>query len=244
MMSRRIKFLRIWLIATMGVALVGVPLIAIAQQYTPPRRSIPGRREGAGTRFPGDTCLIGQKPLTALIPTNNFGTTTVKTPTLLWYVPETKAKTAEVRLVDQGDRALYTATIALDNVPGIVRMQLPDRVATQMELNKEYQWQFSLTCTPNDPSKNPFVEGVVQRIPIDPSLSKALKAVSNPRDRATVYAKAGVWHDAIATLATQRCLNPTDATLQTSWKTLLQSVKLETFADAPLLRCGVIGKGE
>ncbi|MDX2239216.1 MAG: DUF928 domain-containing protein [Leptolyngbyaceae cyanobacterium bins.302] len=244
MMPRRIKFLRIWLIAMTGVALVGVPLIAIAQQYTPPRRNLPGRRESAKTRFLGDTCLVGQKPLTALIPPNNFGTTTGKTLMLLWYVPDTKAKTAEVRLVDQADRSLYTTTIPLDNVPGIVTVQLPDRVATQMELNKAYQWQFSLTCTPNDPSKNPFVEGVVQRIPIEPSLSRALKAASNPRDRATVYAKASVWHDAIATLATQRCLNPGDATLQTSWKTLLQSVQLETFADAPLTKCGAIGKGE
>lgn len=240
-MSGQVKVLRMWLIALLGIALVGVSLttiaqLAIAQQYVPPRRGNPGRREGAGTRFPGDLCLAGKTPLLGLTPADNFGTTTSKTPVLLWHVPKTNAGMAELRVVDSADKELYSTTVPLKDSPGIVSVQLPAKVTNQMEMNKDYQWQFSLLCVQNDPSKNPFVEGVVQRVPIDANLTKALKAASNPRDRASIYAKAGVWYDAVSTLATQRCLKPGDASLATSWKNLLQSVKLDPIVDVPLTR--------
>jgi len=236
-MSCQFKCIKLWVTLALGVMWSGLPLLALAQQYNPPRRGVPGRREGAGTRFPGDQCLSGQRPLIGLTPIDNFGTTTSNTPLLLWHVPQTKAASAEMRLVDREDNVLYTTTLPLSGTPGIVGIQVPANVTAQMQPSQDYQWQFSLTCAPNDPSKNPFVEGVVQRVPTDAALSQALKTATNPRDRASIYAKAGIWHDAVGTLATQRCLKPNDSALQSSWKTLLQSVNLESYAEATLLKC-------
>ncbi len=42
----------------LGLLVVGTPLVAFAQSYNPPKRGLPGRREGAGTR---GTCMQGQR---------------------------------------------------------------------------------------------------------------------------------------------------------------------------------------
>lgn len=218
----------------LGVAIAGAPLMAMAQQYNPPRRGIPGRREGAGTRSPNGRCIQGQKPFTVLAPTDNVGSSTSQTPKLFWYVPVTVAKTAEFRLLSSTDQEIYTTTVALNGVPGVVSLQIPGEVTARMEPGKDYRWQFSLNCTPGDPSKNPFLEGIVQRVEANSALMDALTLATTARDRASVYASAGIWQDAIATLAEQRCAQPNDRTLRTSWNTLLKSVELEKFAQEPL----------
>jgi hypothetical protein len=103
-----------------------------------------------------------------------------------------------------------------------------------MKPQKDYQWQFSLICYPNQPDQNPFVEGVVQRVQVNSRLSMALEKAFDVRDRASIYASSGIWQDAIATLAQGRCTNPKDPALLTSWNTLLKSVRLEAFAQEPL----------
>ncbi len=229
------NWIKIWQIGMVGcIALATDPTVALAQRYNPPQRGIPGRREGAGTRSPLDRCITGAKPLTGLIPANNFGTTTSPTPVLLWYVPSTGAKTAELRLIDDNDTELFTTTLPLTDVPGIVSLQLPTQVTAKMTAQQDYHWQFSLTCNASDPSKNPFVEGVIQRVTAKTAVEQQLKTAVSSRDRATVYAEAGIWHDAIANLAKERCANPTNPNVQTSWKTLLTSVGLQDLAEIPL----------
>jgi len=236
----RNRSLRVGLATTLGLAIARLPLLTVAQQYVPPRRGIPGRREGAGTRFPG--CVTGQKPLMPLMPVDNFSATTAKTPTFFWFVPETQAVVAEFRLLDFADQELYTTTAAIPRQAGVISVQVPATIAAQMQPDRIYRWQFSLRCNLSEPSENPFVEGVVQRVERSPALQNALNTAVTPRDVAAVYANAGIWQDAIATLAEQRCLNPKDINLQTSWTTLLRSVQLEKFADAPLMKnCSAIG---
>ena len=232
-MANRIKTWQVGVVGCITLAIASAPTLALAQRYNPPQRGIPGRREGAGTRSPLDRCITGAKPLTGLIPNNNFGTTTSSTPVLLWYVPSTGAKTAELRLIDDNDTELFTATLPLTTVPGIISLQLPAQVTAKMTAQQDYHWQFSLTCNATDPSKNPFVEGVIQRVSAKTEVEQQLKTAVNTRDRATVYAEAGIWHDAIALLAKERCANPTNPTVQTSWKTLLTSVGLQDLADIP-----------
>lgn len=224
----------------MGLAIAISPLVALAQQYTPPKRGIPGRREGAGTRSPND-CVSGKKPLTALSPTDSFSTTTSQTPTLFWYVPKTTAVMGELRITDDIDKDVYSALVPLKGGAGVLSHPLPKSVTNQMEPEKDYRWQFSMICDINQPSSNPFVEGVVQRIKVNDALSMALGKAVNVRDRASIYASSGIWQDAIATLAQERCTSPKDSALLNSWNTLLKSVRLEAFAQEPLsLTCTTI----
>lgn len=216
-----------------GSAIAISPLVALAQQYTPPRRGIPGRRDGAGTRSP-DACVSSRKPLMALSPTDSFSTTTSQTPTLFWYIPKTKAVIGELRITDDYDQDIYSALIPLNGGAGVFSHVLPKSVTNTLKTEQDYRWQFALICDPMQPSRNPFVEGIVQRVQGNSGLSMALEKAFDVRDRASIYAAAGIWQDAIATLAQERCTSPKDPALLNSWNTLLKSVRLEAFAQEPL----------
>jgi len=242
-MACRMKSLQIGLVVMLGMAIAGEPFTAIAQQYRPPRRGIPTRRDGAGTRSPGERCMVGQNPLMALTPSDNFSLTSAKQPVFFWYVPGTTAQTAEFRLLDRTDKEVYATVVPMTDVPGVVSVQVPAQFAAQMTPGTDYVWQFSLKCSATDPSKNPFIEGIVQRIEATPTLKETLALATTPRDIASVYANAGIWHEAIATLAFHRCQQPADATLKSSWQTLLRSVALDSYVDAPLTQsCAAIAK--
>ena len=224
------KLLMTCLSGALSIAVCGAPLLAIAQEYHPPKRGIPGRREGAGTR---GTCLRGPKLLMPLTPGDSFSATASNSPTFFWYLPNTGAQTAEFALLDENDRTLYRTTLNLPGTAGVVGFTVPPGVATSvLTVGKDYYWQFSILCDPNQPSINPFVEGVVQRIKPATDLTNQLKK-ANARDRSTLYAANGIWQDAIATLAQERCTNPQDSSLVTNWTQLLQSVKLGDYAQEP-----------
>lgn len=225
-----LKSLKVGFVSGLCFAIWATPLMALAQ-YVPPSRGTPGRREGAGIR---GGCIQGSKQLMPLVPENAFGTTTSHQPTLFWYVPPTMAKTAEFTLMDDRDTEVYKAEIPLPPTPGVVSYQLPGNISLQPD--QEYRWQFSLICDPNFPSKNPFVEGNIQRVELNQTLSNQLEKAVLP-DLPDLYASAGIWHDALSTLAELRCTSPGDTTLNVRWTRLLKSefVSLGEFATEPLV---------
>jgi hypothetical protein len=227
----RIKPFTVSLLLFLGLLIAGAPLLAMAQSYNPPKRGLPGRREGAGTR---GTCMQGQKVLMPLTPVDGFSATASTNPSFFWYVPPTIARTAEFALLDGQDKQLYQATINLTGEGGIVGFTLPESATSAvLAPDQDYYWQFSIICDSKQPSKNPFVEGVVQRIQPPVTLAAQLKNAP-AKEQAMLYAAAGIWQDAIAALAQQRCSNPQDLSLATSWANLLASVQLKEFAPEPL----------
>ncbi|MBW4696123.1 MAG: DUF928 domain-containing protein [Lyngbya sp. HA4199-MV5] len=227
------KRLTVCLSGLLGFAICSAPLLAIAQEYQPPKRGIPGRREGAGTR---GTCLRGPKLLMPLTPSDNFSTTLSNSPTFFWYVPKAAAETAEFALLDENDRTLYKTIVSLSGTPGIISVTVPANVtASVLTVGKDFYWQLSILCDPTQPSINPFVEGVVQRTKPDTALTSKLKKAALS-ERSTVYATNGIWQDAIATLAQARCAKPQDQGVMASWTRLLQSVKLEDYAQTPFVQ--------
>jgi len=227
------KLMSVCLLGVLSSLLCSAPLFAIAQEYHPPKRGTPGRREGAGTR---GTCLRGPKLLMPLTPIDSFSTTASNSPTFFWYVPKTAAQTAEFALLDENDRTLYKTIVNLPGTPGVLSVTLPASVTTSvLTVGKDFYWQLSILCDPNQPSINPFVEGVVQRLKPTAALTSQLKKASL-HDRSALYASNGIWQDAIATLAQERCAKPQDQRVATSWVRLLQSVQLEDYAQDPLMQ--------
>lgn len=218
------------LLLVAGLLLNSAP-IALAQ-YVPPDRGLPGRREGGGTR---GGCLLNQPSLTALMPKTNFGYTVQAQPTFLWFVPESTATTAEFILWDEDDSEIYRTMIQLPTTAGIVRVSLPtDDSAPTLETGKDYRWSFAIVCDPEDRSGDLLTEGWVQRKDLDSQLENRL-AQATPLDRATLYARAGVWYEAISTLADLRQAQPNSSTVTNRWRTLLNSVELGEFANQPIL---------
>ncbi|XHX79843.1 MAG: DUF928 domain-containing protein [Stenomitos frigidus ULC029] len=230
-----------WFGLLLGLVFCSLPLVAIAAEFKPPQRGLPGRREGGGTRNPL-VCIQGSpSQLIALLPATNLGLTTAAYPRFFWFMPKSKAKLAEFTLFEvdaQGeDRApLYKTTFSIDGTAGVASLSLPSNATLPpLAVGKDYRWSVSLVCSVSDRSRDITVDGWVQRVAIKADLAKQL-ATAKPSDRVRLYASNGIWFDTVTTLADQRYTNPKDAALTKSWAALLQSVQLQTIADQPLLQ--------
>jgi hypothetical protein len=221
----------------LGIALGGFPVAALAQDYVPPNRGLPGRREGGGTRGcwtstnpnPNPT---GQNRLTAIVPAQNLGYTLSEYPTLFVYVPaafSAKAAAAELILTDDQDNEIYRASFSTGNQSGILRISLPAEAnMAPLEIGRDYRWSFALVCDPNDPSGNLVVDSWIQRIQPSAELAAAI-ATASPADLPALYAQSGIWYEAIASLA-DPYRQPADEAIVAQWQNLLNSVGLGSIA--------------
>jgi hypothetical protein len=231
------------LMLTMGVIVGGFPIETFAQRYIPRDRGLPGRREGGGTR--GDCIRAGNatatrpSTLTALMPDQNLGLTTSSNPTLFWYVPENSATAAEFILMDDSDTEVYKARFQVTGEAGVISLSLPEAAGLPpLQVGKDYHWSFALICAAQESSDNSglvFTEGWIQRIEPDAELQTRLDNATEP-DRALIYAEAGIWQDAIASVASQRRTQPTNTLFATRWNTLLESVGLSEVSAQPLMQ--------
>ncbi|HEY9651617.1 MAG TPA: DUF928 domain-containing protein [Coleofasciculaceae cyanobacterium] len=187
-----------------------------------------------------DSCVEQNQTATALIPENTIGLTVAASPTLLFNVPQTSAKSAEFGVREkeaQGRyKTIYKTTVPLPGTAGIVSVSLPANgsAASQLQVDKTYQWFFRIVCSADEDDLNVYLDGSIQRVAESPALTNALKSAS-PQERPAIYAEEGVWFDAIADLAQLRRQNPNDSTLAEDWAALLQAVGLDAMVEAPLV---------
>ena len=151
-------------------------------------------------------------------------------PTFLVYLPQTSAKAMELKLEDSDGKEIYHTTLNLSGTPGIVSIQLPTN-APELEIGKDYKWLVSMVCGSGGPEDS-FVDGSVRRIQADSTLSQIAQA--KPLDKVALYAKNGVWFDAVANLAALRKAQPNDPQVASAWKELLQGAGLDAIANALL----------
>jgi hypothetical protein len=151
-------------------------------------------------------------------------------PTFLVYVPQTSAKGVELTLEDGNSKGIYQTSVNLMGTPGIISISLPAS-APELEIGKDYKWLVSVVCESGSPEDS-FVVGSVRRIQPDSSLSQIDRA--KPLDKVALYAKSGVWFDAVANLAALRKAQPNDPQVASTWENLLKGAGLEAIANAPL----------
>jgi hypothetical protein len=198
------------------------------------QRGAPARTAGGGQRSP-DCVDRKSLPLTVLAPDNNLGTTISGNPTLFWYIPKTKAKSAEFVVLDDKEDEVYQTTLALKGVPGVVKLSLPETVS--LASGKSYRWLLSLKCNTKDSSMDEFVMGNLERMELKQEDKTKLAEAKEPLQQAQVYAGARIWQETVAILAQLRQARPDDPKVRDAWKELLQSVNLDAIADAPLVEC-------
>jgi Domain of Unknown Function (DUF928) len=209
--------------------------ILVSQQinFKPPDASGPDNRQGAthagGTPCQTDTLII------ALIPPSNQGLTLSESPAFFAYVSLTSFP-VEFSLQTEDGTEVYTTTFKVEK-PGIVEVRIPavGDNKKSLEINKQYQWSFSIICDPVDRSMDNYVGSFVKRIEPGPNLQKDL-ANPEPMARAIALANNGIWYDTISTLAQMRRQAPEDAALTAEWEKLLKSQKLDSIATQPLVQ--------
>lgn len=209
-------------------------LTARAEVFQPPNRGAPPSTAEGGSR--GCSALKpGEKPLTALTPANHMALTVSEHPTFFWYVPESGASNLEFTLLDENDQeVLYKTTVNVSKTPGIVSISLPKSTAKPLEVGKQYHWYLTSICDASDRTGDVFIDGWVERIEPTADLKAALESAT-PDTLPAVYARAGIWHEAIASLAALREQNPSDTTILARWEELLDSAKLNQFSEYPLI---------
>lgn len=195
------------------------------------------RSAGGGTRG-SDTdiaCTNSESaPLTVLMPENNVGTMVTDQPHLYWYIPQTQAKEAEFVLLDQQNREVYATTFPLSgDESGIVQLTLPrsDAQTPLMAEGNDYTWFLALVCNPDDRSYDEIVEGTIRRTTLDAQVQAKIDQETSPLNKAQMYAKEGIWTDALMVLAQLRDTQPEE------WQNFLESVDLEEIAQEPFVYC-------
>lgn len=170
-----------------------------------------------------------------------WGVTLAAHPTFLVYVPETSATALELKVEGRnGYEALTKVDLprtSTQNAPMVVPIPLPT-TEPPLQVGQDYRWFVSVVCQAQGAPEDSYAEGVVRRI--TPSGSLATPTQTAPSlTQVTQYAQAGIWYDAIATLATLRAQQPSNAALQTAWRELLDSAGLGAIAPAPIQLTGL-----
>lgn len=212
----------------------------LAQTFRPPDRGAPPQTEDLGTR--SITSLSNQKLITALMPNikseaTNFGLTVSEYPTFFGYIPETTAQKGEFILIDEDEHIVYWTDFSMPKQPGIVSVTLPPNALPPLEVNRWYRWYFIAVDNPDGWSNNGTSNtGWIQRIELTETLKEQLNNAS-PNQLPALYAESGIWHDAVASLLSQRRSEPDNLTLIADWQQLFTSAGLEMFSQDPLMDC-------
>jgi len=197
-----------------------------------PKLGAPGRRVPGGSR--GQNCVARKYPLTALVPKSNIALTTVDNPTLYFYIPQNKAPEFELVIQDENEQEVYKQSYKPNGNSGVVGISLPANTLTK---GQKYRWNFSIICNTQDRSLDKLVQGAIQRVD-NSALINSLDQAS-PQERLYLFAEAGIWQDALDTLAQLRYSRPQDTALKADWETLLMSQGVEfdqQLAQAPLVK--------
>ena len=221
---------------TLSLELAIASFISLARastvNFNPPDRGVPEMSVGGATRGDG---LCGEvEPLSPKDTTQNrdyfpyFGLTVADRPTLFFHVKGSSNyagqplyfELSEIDAEGEPGEVVYQTDLSLPDRRSVMSVSLPADLV--LEEGKIYQWYIEMTCSPLDAgsAEMNYLEGWIDRIGETPDLSDRLEIARTPTDRATVYAEAGIWFDAIETLARERRVEDTPE-LKAAWEALL-----------------------
>ncbi|NEP09396.1 MAG: DUF928 domain-containing protein [Symploca sp. SIO2C1] len=207
------------------------PPLLVSVEFPETRdRGAPERTRGAGSRGGCPSESVDSTSMTALMPENNVGTTVAPNPTVYVYVPETKDKEAEFRVIDkQAEKVVYQTTFKLPNESALVKLSLP--ITVELKTNTDYHWDLYIMCEPGNSDKDEVIEGWLERISLSSDMKAKLQATKQPLKQAKLYADAGIWNETLNIHVHQRDSHPHE------WVKLLNSVGLGGIAQAPIIDC-------
>ncbi|HBQ98287.1 MULTISPECIES: DUF928 domain-containing protein [unclassified Roseofilum] len=244
----------------LGVTVFPLPSLALEDLDLPEDIGLPSRRQAGGTRGPCITDKSGQ--LLPIIPKFNIGRTLKDSPTLFVYLPQhttdqgililqelDQEKLAQSGLTlanlahhnqDQFLKAEFKSPVSLNQESGILGVSLGEHPEIpKLEAGKIYLWAFQLVC---NNTFSDYAQGWIQvatNTEEQATLRAKLEEAKSDRDRAKIYAQAGVWYDLLMALAQLRQTTSSEEQAQatTDWKSILThpQVELDQIVDAPLL---------
>lgn len=171
---------------------------ALAEYKPPPDQRPPsGYTTSTGPR--GGCEGSGGTSLTVLAPQKHVGQTASVHPTFAWFVPDSKPLPMEFALYKYGpdSRPKLAHKLELKSSPGIMKLSFPkDKPA--LAVGQRYLWQVAILCDPNHPSSDLVAKAEIEVVEMPPTLKRALSTRMDRHEIIDLYAKAGLWYDALS----------------------------------------------
>ncbi|MEO6863124.1 MAG: DUF928 domain-containing protein [Microcoleus sp.] len=194
------------------------------------------RSSGISTRGNCRNGELNPINLTGLLPENKIAQTVSDYPTFFFYLPPTRAESAEFILLDPSGNQIYKQTLTVSNLSGVIGVSVPaNKNVPPLEVGKEYTWNFTVICEAEDRSADLLEIGKVKRVELSADIRSQLEK-ADPREKILLYSKAGIWQDALSNLAVARLAWPSNPWIQRDWESLLDSVKLSKIAKEPIVQ--------
>jgi len=174
---------------------------------------------GGGARAAGGT----DASLVALVP-DQVALTTHEQPSLFWFQSKAAKAQLELTLIQPGNPKPMIALGAATARPGIHRIRLVNH-GIKLAPDVAYKWTVSLIPDPANRSLDVVATGMVKRIEPSAELAKELAGAS-VADRPAIFARAGIWYDALEAISDEIDKNPKDSSLRQERADLLKQVGL------------------
>jgi len=208
-------------------ALAGTPAKASSKfRYVPPKRGRPKNTQAAGSRGCGASSQ-SQPILTLLVPRDHDGLTVSGHPTFFWHV--SAPVPMAFALTEQGMAQPLLEQQIQPREAGIVQLAMPKDLPELVQ-GRKYRWSVTLTCNPDRPSANPFVQSWLERVPISSKLALQLATTASEREHALTYAQGGLWYDALEAISTAYSVNFKDHSILEERLSLLEQAGLTEVA--------------
>ncbi|MBT9316000.1 DUF928 domain-containing protein [Leptothoe spongobia] len=201
--------------------------------FVPPTDETVDNSRGGASRPTALKCIHDDAyafPMVALIPQSGVGLTVAAHPTLLVYVPPSKATQAHLTLRNADQSGLYQGRIQLPKTGGVLRIALPTD-SPELAVGETYDWSLALLCQPTQ-TDMPIASGQIRRVELSDNVLSDQQSLLS---KAIIYGQSGVWHDMLATLAMLRQTQPDNNALYANWTEVLTVEDLDAIANAPLL---------
>jgi hypothetical protein len=163
--------------------------------------------------------------LPVLLAPRHVGLTTRAQPTLYWYLAGDADAHLELMLTHpDAAEPLLELRVPRPIRSGVHALSLAER-STTLEPGVVYEWVATLVPDPVRRWKDRVAYAAVERVTVAPELAAALdREGGEPAYR--VYAREGIWYDAIQDLSERIAGQPGDAHLRASRAALLEQVGL------------------
>lgn len=194
--------------------------------YKPPLRNAPAGRVSVDSHR-GATDHNGPLSLLPLVP-DHPGLTTKNHPTLYWYLSKTVSSPLEFTLTDE--QTVYPLLEMKLDPPGKSGMHHLQLSEYTLKLGKEYRWFIAVVPDSAQRSKDIIAGGIIKRVQPPAALTSELQARAD-WEHPAIFAKAGLWYDAITAVSELIGANPANKTLRLQRATLLEQVGLSAAAD-------------
>jgi hypothetical protein len=220
----------------LSVCVVGGPLelgvVSIpAQQttvnqpvYKPPPRGAPGGRVGGATRGRATADIT----LAVLVP-DHTGLTVQEQPTLYWFLSRITTVPIELTVIEvNAVKPLLETRLPPPERPGVQRISLADH-GVRLLPGVTYKWYVAMVSDRTYRSKDLLSGGLIERV--EPSTVRLEAMPRDPLSAARLYADAGVWYDALASISAVIEERPGDPLLRSQRAALLEQVGLLEIAE-------------